>query len=168
MKRIFVVAAFCIVVIISVYYIWNSDSFQREVFPEKYWIQRIVDLEFLIKVDEMMIRHGVLEFEKAKMTTETDIAQSINIHQSTGYTYDEAKKMAFEDKHDELQLIMELVKDKQYQIDNLKRQLAEARQTLSQYQHTQIDKESITVLFSEELLDRINKKMRMSKENENK
>lgn len=131
----------CLSIFIAGYFIWNSDAFQREMFPKRYWAQRVADLESSIETTEWLVRNSLLEVQKKRI----EVAQAMNDYISMGSTQEEAKILAKEE-YEHLGAALFLVKEYQEDRERYKQQLNEARQNL------------IKNMSDQELLDIVNKR----------
>ena len=77
-------------------FIWNSNWFNKEFFPEQYWSKQVTHFENLVVMDKAMIRDAAIEIKKMQLTASLQIAQEVNSAKSLGLSTEEAKREAVE------------------------------------------------------------------------
>jgi hypothetical protein len=121
------------IILVLGYFIWNTETFQREVFPEKYWSKKVEVLKSMTQLDEGMIRDAALELKKKQITMKLEVAQEINSAKSFGMDVEEARKIAIERIRSEFEVLKEELKMWREQFKKDKSMLEKAKIELSKY-----------------------------------
>ena len=132
MKLRAVVILVLVAVIIAGYYIYKTDTFQRQFFPKRYWQEQVESTQSSINLANGMLRDTAIELMKLQMTAPLEVAQEINFAKSTGTNVDEARKMAVDeikikvnDLRDQIKALRELLEEEKKELEHAKKKLAE-------------------------------------------
>ena len=117
----------------AVYYIYNTNAFQREFFPKKHLTKKIEDLKDAVQLDEVMINDTLIELEKIERTKDLEVEREINFAKIEGVDINEARKNAVESVSKEIQYLQEELKSLREELDKDKQLLDQAKQELSKY-----------------------------------
>lgn len=98
------------IVAVGCYYIWKSDSFQKAVFPEKYWQEKVDSLERVIEFNNGLIRSAYRDLKKIQLTAKIDIADSMDSAESIGLTKEIARDMAVQEIKDKIEANRQMIK----------------------------------------------------------
>jgi|SRR3989338_2132148 len=133
MKSKFLRTLIIILAIMAVYYIYNTNAFQREFFPKKHLTKKIEDLKDAVQLDEVMINDTLIELEKIERTKDLEVEREINFAKIEGVDINEARKNAVESVSKEIQYLQEELKSLREELDKDKQLLDQAKQELSKY-----------------------------------
>lgn len=62
-------------VLFVAYRVWTSDEFQKEFFPERYWVSEVERLESRVSLYETLLASTWLELREMRTTLATDAAR---------------------------------------------------------------------------------------------
>ena len=113
------------------YPLWNSDMFQRAVFPARYWTQEVEALERLLEIDEWFVQDTGFEIAKLRATARIRVAQAMALTRMAGGDEESSRKFEqtmIETELEQLQADWDRGRD---QVDEAREQLREARRMLS-------------------------------------
>ena len=135
-KSFFFAAILLCVVIGSVAVTWNPGPIQRFLFTENYWERRAIELERKMKVEDVLLKHARVELDKRLMVAESDLEATIELN--TGLEpYPSIAKKKVEARKQDLIDEMRRLKDKvarwQWQLEEDKRLLRQARVELAKF-----------------------------------
>jgi hypothetical protein len=99
------------VIIVAGYYIFKSDSFQRNFFPENYWQKVIESSESVIEFNNGLIRSAYRDLKKIQLTARIEIADSVDSAELTGLTKKDARDMAIQEIKDRIEENQQLIKE---------------------------------------------------------
>ncbi len=120
------------------YFIWQTDTLQRNIFPKRYWThywtEQIVKLKASIKKDEFSISIMAIELQKRQRTRDLDILQAMIVTKSLDIANQEARQEAIKSLVDEDRSLLEELKANQQQLDDDKKDLEKANRELSRYE----------------------------------
>lgn len=130
------IARFILLIIILVgdYYIWKSDSFQKRVFPEKYWQKEVRSLERVIEFNEGIIRSAYRDLKKIQLTAKLEVADYVDSADLLGMTKKEAREAAIEKGKEDIEANRQMIKEMQEMNAKFKKELEHARRQLSKYE----------------------------------
>ncbi len=121
--------------VICLMFIWPTETFQRVVFPNKYWTKywtsQIQELNSEITFDQVMIYDSVLELEKMDRTRDLDILQALNAARITGGL---SREEAVREVYEGYQNTVAKLKDFQAKLKQHKSSLENAKKELSRYE----------------------------------
>lgn len=111
MRRWWVVA---VAGVLLAYFVWGTEVFQRNVYPDTYWQERVESLAWSIALDRNMIQGMEVELEgiRARGDTQEDIEIAIFMREL---------------KRQDIDRWREIVAFKQAEIESIKQWLAESR-----------------------------------------
>jgi len=113
--------------------IWRTDTFQREVFPKRYWYKELKSLEQMIRIEEFTIKNFSIELQKKQITAELDVAQQINTGVLAGMSAEEARELAVKELRAEIDAKVKAISMLNEALNKDRRRLKEAKRELSRY-----------------------------------
>ena len=113
--------------------IWRTDTFQREVFPKRYWYKEVKSLEQMIRIEEFTIKDFAIKLQKKQMTAGLDVAQQINTGVLAGMSAEEAREWAIREMRLEIDALTKAIRVSQEVLDRDSKRLRQARRELSKY-----------------------------------
>jgi hypothetical protein len=113
--------------VIAAILFWRSDWFQRAVFPQNYWDQRIAELEGSIRTEEFVLRDLRLELAKRLQTVRLDMAQEANIGRAVGLQPGESAKEAVGTVRDRITTLRALIGSSEEALGQTRAELDRAR-----------------------------------------
>jgi hypothetical protein len=85
-----IIIIFCVSMCIAGYFGWKTETFQKNVFPKKYWGEQIDMFERSIRTDKYLIRSAKIELQKIHITLKFELAEASNTAQFLGTDVDKA------------------------------------------------------------------------------
>ena len=126
-KKAFVIIA----IAIGSFAVWNTDWFQKEFYPKKYWSKRVIFLEDSVSTDKAMVRDAAIKRKKLQMTAKLQVAQKIISAKSLGLSTEEARKeavgmirMKIQDLRDNMTMWNDMLKKDREKLENARSQLS--------------------------------------------
>ena len=133
-NRKFAIASLGVLAIVSCFYIWKADFFQKAVFPEDYWQKQADSLEKAIEFNELLIRSAYRAIQKAKATAALDIAENMDSAKMLGMTRGEARDAAVKEIEQDIAKNNELINDLNASNTRYRQNLEFAKRELARYQ----------------------------------
>ena len=133
-------AVILVAVIIAGYYIYKTDTFQRQFFPKRYWQEQVESTQSSINLANGMLRDTAIELVKLQMTAPLKVAQEINFAKSTGMDVYKARKMAVDEIKIKVNVLRDQIKTLRDQkalrelLEEEKKELEHAKKKLAEYQ----------------------------------
>jgi hypothetical protein len=98
-----------ILIVIGIYIVavnvWDSENFQRHVFPEKFWANTVNSLEQQIESDKLYLENTRIELMQAEISSVFEIQKALNTYKASGMDIEEARKLAKEPVKIQLDLL---------------------------------------------------------------
>jgi len=129
-----IVAVVILTVSVTSYKIWHSDTFQEKYNPKEYWTERVRSLEAYIKNQKVFLEHERMELMKKQMTMPIDVAQAVNLANTSGDDSSDTRKTAIEIAQDKIKGTKEVIKILEKGIADTKKELGKAKQELLKHQ----------------------------------
>lgn len=115
---------------IILFYIWKSDSFQKQFFPKNFWQNRVKILEETVEFTKNLVDGFRIEYYKEAYFSEVEISQNANFYKLQGMNIEEAKRYARENKKKELDEMKELLNQEEKLLKEIKAEYEQAKSEL--------------------------------------
>jgi len=112
--------------------VWNTDWFQRAVFPDAYWAEKVSSLEGVLEMDRGMFRDAVIEMKKLQATAKLEVQQEMSSAKSLGLSAEEARASAVASIKAQAEQLRQDIEMWRKAIAEDEEALAEAREHLSE------------------------------------
>jgi hypothetical protein len=112
--------------------VWNADWFQRGVFPDAYWAERVSSLEGVLEMDRGMFQDAVIEMKKLQATAKLEVQQEMSSAKSLGLSVEEARADAVESIKAQAEQLRQDIEMWRNAIAEDEKALADARRHLSE------------------------------------
>lgn len=123
-----------VAIIIVGHHIYNTNTFQRQFFPKKYWQEQVQSSQSSIEFMNGMLRDTAIELKKLQMTAQLEVAQEINMAKSMGMDIDEARKMAIDEIKEKINIMRDEIKNLRELLEEEKQELEHAKKKVVEYQ----------------------------------
>lgn len=129
MKKIILIS----VILITLYYIWKNDSFQKTFYPRVYWEKQITAREKVARHALLSLENAQISFDRKLVTSNFDMQQFINEYLMGGMSYDTAIQFAAKDNEKDLSAIQAALYFSQRYVEVSQKSLAEAQEEFSKH-----------------------------------